>query len=126
MSRDVGILRDGIGLEAANADLVRLDRSLRELEGTAALPTAELARAWGESRNIVLIARLVTFAALRRTESRGAHYRRDFPQPSRDWRHPQSITIDTLQTESAPDSLPDIAVAMQREESGYRTGDMRR
>jgi aspartate oxidase len=47
-------------------------------------------------RNVVLVARLVTLAALQREESRGAHYRNDFPGTSPEWRRRQKITIGNL------------------------------
>jgi aspartate oxidase len=34
------------------------------------------------ARNVVLVARLLTIAALARKESRGGHFRADFPDPS--------------------------------------------
>jgi len=34
-----------------------------------------------EAGNLVEVARLVTTAALARTESRGAHFRSDYPEP---------------------------------------------
>ncbi|UCB43841.1 MAG: FAD-binding protein, partial [Dehalococcoidales bacterium] len=40
-----------------------------------------------ELRNLVLAGRLMTEAALLREESRGAHFRTDFPQASADWLH---------------------------------------
>ena len=43
-------------------------------------------RAAIEFQDLVLCSRLVTEAALRREESRGAHYRRDFPQAREEWR----------------------------------------
>lgn len=99
MSLQVGIQRTGTDLESAYRKLAELDRSIRELGIAAASnrrPTAETVRSWGEARNLVLIARLVTYAALQRTESRGAHYRHDFPTPKPEWRHPQSLTVDKL------------------------------
>ena len=63
----VGVERDGAGLTCA----------LGELDELAADPAAS----WGELRNLVAVGRLVTAAALLRQESRGAHWRRDFPQP---------------------------------------------
>ena len=38
-----------------------------------------------EMKNLVLTGRLMTEAAALRKESRGAHYRSDFPQTAADW-----------------------------------------
>jgi L-aspartate oxidase len=38
-----------------------------------------------ELQNLLLVAQLVILAALQRTESRGVHYRSDFPQTSEQW-----------------------------------------
>jgi len=75
MWEKVGIVREGPVLgEAA--------RLLAACE--AALP-APCDRPSHELGNLVLLGRLVTEAALQREESRGAHYRRDFPEPRPEW-----------------------------------------
>lgn len=43
-------------------------------------------RAWGELRNLQDVAWLVLKSAVFRTESRGGHFRRDYPEPSQHWR----------------------------------------
>ena len=99
MSRSVGILRSGNGLAHAYDQLTGLEQRLKELYRGAesSLPTsASSVRQWGEARNLILIARLVTFAASRRLESRGAHYRDDYPVPRPEWRRQQSLTVKTL------------------------------
>lgn len=99
MSQDVGILRSGKGLDRAYNQLTGLDRRLNELHRPAAssLPaSASCIRRWGEARNLILIARLVTFAASRRLESRGAHYRNDYPAQSPEWQRQQSLTVASL------------------------------
>jgi L-aspartate oxidase len=42
-------------------------------------------RAWGELRNLYTIAWLILNTAAYRTESRGGHFREDFPQPNSQW-----------------------------------------
>ncbi len=71
MWRDVGLVRSMTGLRRAQIDLDRLAR--------AAGP------AIGELANMIVVARLVITAAVLRTESRGAHFRRDVPTSSRHW-----------------------------------------
>ncbi len=66
MTRYAGPLRDGEGLGVLLDFLNRLKR---------AYPAASRAG------NIILAAHLIALAALRRRESRGAHFRRDFPAP---------------------------------------------
>ncbi|MGQ9573659.1 MAG: L-aspartate oxidase, partial [Dehalococcoidia bacterium] len=71
----VGIVRDGRSLADAKAILSAWQATITEPSDR---PGHELA-------NLLLCARLMTEAALMREESRGAHYRSDFPQPSEAW-----------------------------------------
>jgi L-aspartate oxidase len=73
----VGIVRDGPGLAEAALTLTMWQRSAPPPSDR---PSHELA-------NLLLTARIVTEAALLRQESRGAHYRTDFPEPLDAWRH---------------------------------------
>jgi L-aspartate oxidase len=99
VSRHVGIVRSGPGLQQALRRLRslgrRLDRvAMCELQEPAACFDRVLR--WSEARNLLLVARLVASAALDREESRGAHYREDFPNPLPEWRRHQSLTVDRL------------------------------
>jgi L-aspartate oxidase len=71
MWRDVGLVRSMGGLRRAQLEIDRLERT----------PSAAL----GEVANMLTAARLVATAAVIRTESRGAHWRRDMPHTSRHW-----------------------------------------
>jgi L-aspartate oxidase len=79
MSADVGVERDAEGLKRAL-------RTLLELEETA----LEVTRAY---LNMVSSATLVVAAALKRTESRGGHFRTDFPQTSAEWQTHTEMTL---------------------------------
>jgi L-aspartate oxidase len=76
MWREVGIVRDGEGLRRAKAVLSAW--SSRKLE-TGDRESQELA-------DMLVCARLVTEAALLREESRGAHFRSDWPVQGEEWR----------------------------------------
>lgn len=98
MSRYVGILRSGAELEHAHAALADIERGLpcTGEAGEEVASTFSVVRSCGEARNLILVARLVTLAALRREESRGAHYRDDYPQPRSEWHRQQSMTATAL------------------------------
>lgn len=76
MWSDVGILRDATSLTHAKQLLAAWQATL---ELPRDRPSQELA-------DLLTCARLVTEAALLREESRGAHYRTDFPEAREDWR----------------------------------------
>ncbi|HEY6254727.1 MAG TPA: L-aspartate oxidase [Xanthobacteraceae bacterium] len=65
MSRHVGVVRNADGLADAISAIARLERDARS----------------NGLRNMAIAALLVATAAWRRRESRGAHYREDFPKP---------------------------------------------
>ena len=73
----VGIVRDG----------EHLTEAARTFAGWAAQLPEATDRATHELRAMVTCARLASEAALLREESRGAHYRTDFPEPREEWRH---------------------------------------
>lgn len=75
----------GAGLERSASGLRRAVDELAELAASA--PTG-----LGELASMVLVARLVVRAATARTESRGAHFRSDFPTPCACWR--QDLLVD--------------------------------
>jgi aspartate oxidase len=99
VSRHVGIVRSGVGLQDALRKFREFDRELDRIAvGAVNVPADSFDRVlrWSEARNLLLVARLVTLAALDREESRGAHYREDFPNPQPEWRRHQSLTVDRL------------------------------
>ena len=69
MWRRAGLFRDRAGLEEAVATL----------EAASAVAQPRYARRPRASVNLTTVARLIARAALRREESRGGHYRADFP-----------------------------------------------
>lgn len=74
----VGILRDREGLAAAAAEL---RTACNRLSKTPDARSEEV-----EAAAMIRSARLITEAALLRTESRGGHFRTDYPEEDRDWR----------------------------------------
>lgn len=78
MWEKAGLVRDAAGLSSALDELADL--------------TARHPQAAGEARNLLWVARLLTAAALARQESRGGHYRSDFPQPDPAWQRRLFLT----------------------------------
>jgi L-aspartate oxidase len=90
----VGLVRDGDGLGRAVAALGALHD---ELDGWARVPggpvpvPAHDAAALAVLRNLCLVGHTVALAAQARTESRGAHWRRDFPLTDPAWQRRQVL-----------------------------------
>ncbi|HKB30843.1 MAG TPA: L-aspartate oxidase [Streptosporangiaceae bacterium] len=75
MSARAGVLRDGNGLRSAAEDLERLREQA---------PGPPCTEAW-EAANLHLVASALVGAATRREETRGSHWRQDFPHRSDAW-----------------------------------------
>ncbi len=76
MWRDVGLFRDRVGLERA---LGVLEGAWRELDERILAGDPLDPDGWRRA-SILTVGRLIARAALRREESRGGHYRADFPE----------------------------------------------
>lgn len=77
MSARFGVIRDAGGMRKGLAAILRLERDNRSTSFANALTAAKL----------------MAVAALRREESRGAHFRTDFPHSSEAWRRRSFLTL---------------------------------
>lgn len=71
MWSNVGIIRDENGMKNAYQEICRLE--------------AEVDSSEVEFLNMILVAKLITSSALQRLESRGSHYRLDYPEVDPSW-----------------------------------------
>ncbi|MEH6378669.1 L-aspartate oxidase [Streptomyces sp. KLMMK] len=110
MSEGAGVLRSRESLERAAAELARID------EDAAAALEAPGTESW-EATNLLLVARVLVAAALRREETRGCHWRED--RPDRDdtaWRRhllvtlrpDRTLSVSTTGTAAFPSVTPDL------------------
>jgi succinate dehydrogenase/fumarate reductase flavoprotein subunit len=84
MWEQAGLVRDAAGLGAALAAVEAIDTESGAV-GVPGGPALNLAwQDWLNLRSQCAVARLVIASALERRESRGAHWRRDFPEPGRE------------------------------------------
>jgi succinate dehydrogenase/fumarate reductase flavoprotein subunit len=77
-----GLVRDGDGLRTAAATAARIAEDLTRVGVPGGVAFNLAWQDWINLTNQAAAARLIVASALARTESRGAHYRSDFPAPS--------------------------------------------
>lgn len=75
MSTDAGVIRDAVGLARASATLQKL---------SAERSSAPDTESW-EATNLLTVASALVAAAARRAETRGSHWREDYPNASDEW-----------------------------------------
>ncbi|MFC1817206.1 FAD-binding protein, partial [Thermodesulfobacteriota bacterium] len=81
MWQKAGIVRNGSTL---NEGLAAIDDILRKLKGLAVRSPLELCRLQ-ELKNAALSGKAIVISALSRTESRGSHFREDYPSEEAGW-----------------------------------------
>ncbi|MGW2596219.1 L-aspartate oxidase [Streptomyces klenkii] len=86
MSEGAGVLRSRESLDRAAAELARID------DDAAAALEAPGTESW-EATNLLLVARVLVAAALRREETRGCHWREDAPDRDDAWRRHLLVTL---------------------------------
>ena len=96
MSAKVGVIRDKAGLTRALDEIARIERESRHLPQT---------------RNMATAALMVTAAALRREESRGGHFRSDFPKTDANQAQRTFITLDEARRIASRVTADELAVA---------------
>ncbi|MGE5652920.1 MAG: FAD-dependent oxidoreductase [Bacillota bacterium] len=88
MDTQVGPIRCEDGLKGALEKIADLQQRL----ATVRVSTSSELRDALELRNMLRVCQMITNSALTRTESRGVHYRTDFPQEQADWQKPIIIS----------------------------------
>jgi L-aspartate oxidase len=84
MTERAGVLRSGPGLLAAADELRKIGQQQSARPSLAA---------W-EATNLHLLATAMVASATLRTETRGSHWREDYPEPSPDWVGHLIVTVD--------------------------------
>lgn len=113
MWRSVSLCRDEEGLRAAWQQLLRLRTRFAEAARPRA-PHEAVACTWLEAANMLDSAALVVQAALARRESRGSHWRRDYPQPD-----PALAGVSLVLRPALPGAEAASSVALQHKGRPY-------
>jgi succinate dehydrogenase/fumarate reductase flavoprotein subunit len=87
MWRTAGVLRTEQGLEEGLGEILALKRAATRPVSTGQRDLVKVL----ELQNMLCPAEMVLRAALHRTESRGAHYRRDYPGEDERWKRSVQI-----------------------------------
>lgn len=112
MWEDCGLVRDQTNLERAR---IRLAALAEEARGAAVPGPAALNYGWQEALDVtnqITVARMIVESALIREESRGAHYRQDFPeQDDEQW---LCYIVLGQGTDDSPEFIETVPVSLSR------------
>jgi len=110
-----GISRDGETLATTAQAIARLQSTFDRLsitqqllanltpsQGNLSQITTDHLRLWSETRNLLNLAYLIVQSAAFRTESRGGHYRTDFPETRDEWQVHTLVQGDRWERSSPP------------------------
>jgi succinate dehydrogenase/fumarate reductase flavoprotein subunit len=89
---NLGIIRDENGIKEAYEKLVTIEEDIKSKNNGQ---TSTL-KAMIELKNALLVAKAVTMSALLREESRGAHFRSDFPEKDHKFKNDTLVSIKDL------------------------------
>ncbi|SOE08872.1 L-aspartate oxidase [Hoeflea halophila] len=78
MSAHLGVLRDGAGMREALEKILHLARESHSVRFD----------------NVITTAKLIAVCAINRTESRGGHFRTDYPEERAEWKRRTLVTLD--------------------------------
>jgi L-aspartate oxidase len=107
MSRHVGVLRDELSLSSAAGALGAIGRDMSGVRSPAdERPSVAPSRRSWESTNLLTVATAMVTAARARTESRGCHRRKDFPEATDKWVTHLDVSLDSV-GEISVDGIPD-------------------
>lgn len=105
----VSLRREQGGLLEARRQLYELRQKLLQSEPVSAPPPAER-MAWRETVSMFKAAELVIAAALQRCESRGSHWRADFPESVEALAHTHYVFLPALAPEDALQQLQEVTL----------------
>jgi len=95
MWNNVAIIRLKKGLISALNDINRLKKELSDMKVPEGKAFNQHLQDALELENMILVAKLVARAALIRKESRGSHYREDYPEKRQEWKKSIVLNKDT-------------------------------
>ena len=103
---DVGIVRDAVGLQRAAGALDELDAELAATGiGTGTLAFNLTWHDWLNLQSLLLVSKVIRSAAVAREDSRGAHFRSDFPEV-RDLEHSRYTCVTLMDRGFAIETRP--------------------
>ncbi len=112
MWEKAGVLRSGASLQGALTELAALEKRPVCLQDKSRWVNRQVMQAF-ENRSLLMTARAVALSALTRTESRGAHYRSDYPASSEGWM--RNVVLTKTASELKAGTVP---VAFSRMKKG--------